>query len=158
MKSRFKSVAGILLAIVVPCFFITKLQQNCIDKWKKEALKNKGLFLLMQQWTNVKQEGKDLKSYFEKNNYKRIAVYGMSYVGQCLVKELKNSGIEIVYGIDRNAANLFSKIKVITMDDIFKDVDAIVITAISDFDNICDTLSAKIDCPFISIEDVVNEI
>ena len=158
MKSKYKVVAGILLGVAIPCFFITKLQQNCINRWKNEAERNRGLFLLMEQWINIKQEGKNLKSYFEKNNYKRIAVYGMSHVGLRLIKELKESGIEIVYGIDRNAANIYADIKLVTMDDDFEAVDAIVITPIDGFEDICDALSKKINCSFLSIEDIVNEI
>lgn len=158
MKNKFKTIIGILLGIGIPCFFITKIQQNCVNKWKKDAEKNRALFLLMNQWMYIKQNGKDLESYFKKNNYKRIAIYGMSYVGMRLVNELKHSDIDIVYGIDRNASNICTDIKLITVDDAFEDVDAIVITALSDFDDICDVLLTKINCPFISITDIVNEI
>lgn len=158
MKSKFKAAICILLGIAVPCYYITKLQQNCINKWKKDAEKNRGLFLLMNQWVNIKQKGKSLKSYFEKNNLKKIAVYGMSYVGMQLLNELKDSEIEVAYGIDRNADNINSDIKLITMDDDFEDVDAVVITTLTGFDEICDALSRKIDCYFISIEDILNEI
>ena len=158
MKNKFKVVICVLLGILLPCYFITKLQQDCINKWRKDAEKNRGLFLLMNQWTLIKQKGKNLKPYFEKNNYKKIAVYGMGYVGKRLLNELKDSEIEVAYGIDKNASSMSADIKLITMDDDFEEVDAVVITVLTDFDDICDALSRKINCPFISIEDIVNEI
>ena len=134
------------------------LQQKCINKWKKTAQKNRGLFRLMDQWTKIKQEGKHLDTYFIKNNYKNIAIYGMGYVGIRLVKELKESQVKIVYGIDRNADNIYSDIKVITMDEELSKVDAMVVTVIEDFDEVCELLSEKVDCAVIAIEDIINEI
>lgn len=157
MKSNYKALTGMLFGAGISCFLIAK-QQECINRWKSEAEKNRALFLLMDQWANIKQEGKNLEAYFERYHYKRIAVYGMSYAGMRLCKELKHSGIKIAYGIDRNAGNIYSDIKLITPNDKLEDVDAIVITAIAGFDDICDELSKKITCPFLSIEDILNEI
>lgn len=159
MKKKYKLLAvGFLLGIGIPFFFTTKFQQKCIDRWKKESDKNRGLFLLMDQWANIKQEGKNLEVYFVKNNYKKIAIYGMGYVGIRLVKELKYSEIEIAYGIDRNADTIYSDIKLITMDSSLEDVDAIVITTMEGYDEICEALSERVKCSFISIEDILNEI
>lgn len=158
MKKNYKTLIGILLCVSVSFLTGIKIQQRSVNMWKKDAQKNRALFLLMNQWMCEKQEGKNLKTYFEKNGYKKIAVYGMSYVGMRLVKELKDSGIEVAYGIDRNAENIYADVKVITMRNVFENVDAIVITTLTEFDNICRVLSEKLDCPFISIEDIVNEI
>lgn len=55
------------------------------------ADKHLALFLMMNEWVKVKQEGKDLASFFEREGYKEIAVYGMSYVGETLVDELEEA-------------------------------------------------------------------
>lgn len=52
------------------------------DKAKAMSDKHLALFLMMNQWVKAKQQGKNLSSYFEKNQYKKIAVYGMSYAGR----------------------------------------------------------------------------
>lgn len=44
-----------------------------------------------------------MKDYFLRNGYKKITIYGMRYVGETLLDELKNSEINVVYGIDKNA-------------------------------------------------------
>ncbi len=158
MKTRYQLIIGFLLGSGIASAFLLKLQQNCINKWKKLTLKNRGLFLLMTQWINIKQEGKKIENYFLKNKIKRIAIYGMSTVGICLAKELKKSNIEIAYGIDRNAANIYSEIKVVTMNESLINVDAVVVTVIDEFENIHEILSKKMDCPIIAIEDIINEI
>lgn len=142
----------------IPAFFLTKLQQGCIDQWKEQADKNQELFLVVDQWLSVRQDGKRLQEYFVKNNYHTIAIYGMEHLGRHLVKELRNTEVEIAYGIDTNCSNIHSDITVVTLKDDLLKVDAVVITALGAFDAIYETLSVKLDCPIIAIEDILNEI
>lgn len=158
MKNRYGLMACFLLGAGVASALMIRLQQGCINRWKSAAEKNRGIFLLMDQWIYIKQEGKNLADFFTKNKYKRLAIYGMGYVGKRLVKELKNSGVEIVYGIDRNAAGIHSEIKLLTVNDSLLNVDAVVATSIGEYDVICDALSGKLDCPVIAIEDIINEV
>ncbi len=156
MKKRY--IYMLLVSFGMASAFLIKLQQGCIDYWRKQANKNRGLFLLMDQWVCLKQDGRKIERYFIKNNLKRIAIYGMSYVGKRLSKELKCSEVEVIYGIDRNASNIYSEIELVTMDADLEDVDAIVVTSVDEYDSICSMLSQKISCPIIAIEDVVNEV
>lgn len=157
MGKRIKNL-GLIFGIMSLIYFIVHWQQKCIIRWKRQADKNKALFLVMKQWLNIKQKGKKMESFFLKNNYKRIAIYGMGDIGQCMVKELKGSAVKIEYGIDRNAENICSDIRVLTMNERFPDVDVFVITVVGEFDDISEALHKKIDCPTIAIEDIVNEI
>lgn len=127
---------------------------------KVQQMSNKHfeLFKMMNEWVRVKQEGKNLSSYFESNGYKKIAIYGMSYAGERLVDELKNSSVTIAYGIDQRADNLYAEVDIVTMDDKLEEVDAIVVTAITFFDEIEEKLVEKIDCPIISLEDILYEV
>jgi hypothetical protein len=120
--------------------------------------KHLALYKMMNQWVRVKQEGKNLASYFEKNGYKNIAVYGMSFAGETLLEELKDTDVKVAYGIDKNADSIYADVDVVSMDDDFKEVDAIVVTAITFFDEIEEELSEKVDCPIISLEDVLYEV
>ena len=56
------------------------------------------------------------------------------------MKELENSEIEIAYGIDRNAKTIRSNIKLLSMEDNFTEVDAVIVTIIKDFDLIYEKL------------------
>lgn len=149
----FSALAGVAVGTGITGYSMGKRMAE------KEQMSQKhlALFLLMNQWVKDKQEGKSLASYFEKNGYRKIAIYGMSYVGETLVEELKDSDIEIKYGIDKNAANLYSEIDVMTMDDDLEEVDAVVVTPVFFFDEIEEQLSAKFVCPIVSLEDIVYE-
>lgn len=147
-----------LLGTGMTSAFMLQLQQNCINKWKSSARKNRGLFLLMDQWVSIKQDGKRLENYFIKNNFRKIAIYGMGNVGKRIVKELKDSEIEILYGIDRSAESIYSEIKLVTINQTLEKVDAVVITLVDDFEDVYDKLSEKLKCSIIAIEDIINEI
>lgn len=120
--------------------------------------KHLALFKMMNQWVAVKQQGKNLAEYFEANGYKSIAIYGMSYAGESLVEELKDTGIEVKYGIDKNASNLYSAIDVYSMEDELESVDAVVVTPIFFFDEINEELNQKFDCPIVSLEDILYAV
>lgn len=130
---------------------------------KALADKHLALFLMMNQWVNIKQEGKNLSSYFERNGYKRIAIYGMSYAGCTLYDELLNSDIEIAYLIDQNVQKAMSLgkgfgAKFVSMDEPLEEVDAIVVTPITFFEEIYKNLRKKIECPIVSLEDIIDEV
>ena len=113
------------------------------------------LFLMMNVWVKVKQDGKNLVSFFEKNGYKKIAVYGMSHVGKNLLDELNGTSIQVAYGIDQNADEIYAEIEILSTEDDFEPVDAVVVSAITFFDEIKEKLSKKIKCPIISLKDIL---
>lgn len=158
MKKGTILVLSMLGGVVTGAGTVGKIQRNKIEKVKSMSEKHLELFLMMNQWVKVKQEGKNIASYLEKNGYKNIAIYGMSYAGETLVEELKDSNIEVKYGIDKNADSMYIDVDVLTIEDDLESVDAIVVTAITFFDEIEEKLSEKMDCPIISLEDILYEI
>lgn len=120
--------------------------------------KHLSLYLMMNQWVNIKQEGKNLSTYFLKNGYKRIAIYGMSYAGETLLKELKGTEVKVVYAIDKNAKNIYSNVNIVSLGDSLEEVDVVVITAITFLGEIENQLSKKLTCPLLSLEDILYEV
>ncbi len=155
---KMKLVLSMLLGGVTGGVITSKVKNEKIAKIENMSEKHLALFIMMNQWVKVKQEGKNLSSYFEKKEYKKIAVYGMSYAGETFVDELKNTGITIAYGIDKNADTIYSDIDIFTMEDSLEEVDAVVVTAVTFFDEIEEKLYEKLDCPIISLEDILYEV
>lgn len=158
MKKGVISILSALAGAAAGAGAVGKVSNDKTQKIKAMSDKHLALFLLMNQWVKVKQEGKNLSSYFEKNGYCKIAVYGMSYAGETLIDELKDTGVEVVYGIDKRSDSLYADVDIVSIDDSLDDVDAVVVTAITFFDEIEDKLSEKLDCPIISLEDVLCEV
>jgi len=136
---------------------ISRTLEDKINENKKMSDKHFELYLMMNQWVKVKQQRKNLSSYFIKNGYNRIAIYGMSYAGETLVEEFKGTDVNVVYGIDREADIIFSDIKVVSPDEFLEAVDAVVVTSIAYFKEISCGLQEKLECPIISLEDVLYE-
>lgn len=158
-----KPVISILSFVAGAVFGICAVKKVSLDKTKKMQLladKHLALFLMMNQWVRIKQEGRNLASYFEKNGYKKVAIYGMSYVGETLADELKAAGIVVAYGIDKRSDSIYveSDMDIVTIDEPLEKVDAIVVTAITFFDEIEKQISERIDCPILSLQDILHEV
>lgn len=158
MKRGIATIFSTVMGALVGAEIAAMQMYKGTKKQKEYADKHLALYLLMSQWVKVKQENKSIEEYCLKKGYREIAIYGMSYVGEALLNELSGSAIKIKYGIDRNAGGIFEDIPVITPDDQLSEVDAIIVTPITFFDEIEELLSQKTDCPIISIEDILYEI
>ncbi len=124
----------------------------------ERANKFKSYYNLLNQWLILKQEGKNLEQYFVDHDYQTIAIYGMGELGSRLCDELNGSSIEIAYAIDKNAEWTNSELKVCGIDDELQTVDAVVVTAVFAFDEIEEMLADKIECPIISLSEIVFEL
>lgn len=158
MKKGIISVLSALAGAMVGVGITGKISGDATNKARAMSEKHLALFLMMNQWVKVKQEGKNLASYFEQHGYQKIAVYGMSYAGEALLDELKDSEVKVAYGMDQNADSIYTDVDIVSADDDLEDVDAIVVTAITFFDEIEDKLSNKVSCPIISLEDILYEV
>lgn len=158
MKKGIISVLSALTGAVIGAGVTEKVKRESINKANHYGVKHLEMFLLMNQWVRIKQKGGNLASYFEKAGCKKIAIYGMGYVGETLIEELKGTDIEVAYGIDQKADSIFSDINVVSLDCCLDNVDAIVVTAIHFFDEIEEKLSEKVDCPILSLEDILYEM
>ena len=69
-----------------------------------------------------------------------------------------DTNVEVVYGIDKKADSIYLDKKILTVEDELEEVDVIVVTAITFFDEIEKTLKNKVECPIISLEDILYEI
>ena len=158
MKKGVVSAVSMIVGGMAGALATGKFAVNKVEEIQTLSDKHLVLFKMMNQWVRVKQDGKNLAEYFEKNGYAKIAIYGMSYTGETLVDELRDSNVTVAYGIDKNADLICSDVNIVTMDDILEPVDAVVVTAVTFFDEIEEQLSEKVECPIISLEDLLYEL
>ena len=158
MKKGVISILSAAMGVAFGAGAVGKMTSESVVRAKSMSEKHLALFLMMNQWVKVKQEGKNLADYFERNGYRKIAVYGMSYAGETLMDELKETDVVVAYGIDRNASSIYADVDVLSIEDDLESVDIVVVTAITFFDEIEDKLSVKIDCPIVSLKDILYEV
>ena len=155
MKKVYISILCVVAGVISGAYIVGK---NILKKLSEVRLisdKHLTLFILTVQWIKVKQQGKNVSDFLKEEGYENIAIYGMSYIGERLIDELKNTDINVVYGIDRNINFISSSIDLVSINDNLKTVDAIVVTAVTFFDEIYEEHTKKIDCPIISLEDIL---
>lgn len=157
-KTLLVTILGTVVGMIGGAIMVGKKAEGNIEKWKDMSDKHLSLFLLMNAWMKKKKEGKEIKLYFEKNNYQSIAVYGLSYVGERVLDELEESGVEVKYAIDKNADFVYTDLVVYKPEDKLPDVDVVVVTAVYFFEEINEMLSSKMRCPIVSLEDILHDI
>lgn len=119
-------------------------------------------FITMKRWLENRNKGKLFQDYFRECGYKKIAIYGAGDIGRLLYEEVKESDIEILYFVDRNAEGIraIDDIPVITLQDVsnMENVDVLVITPIGNYNEICRALINFIpEMATISIREAVYE-
>lgn len=115
-------------------------------------------FHILDKWLWLKNKKRSLITYFEDNEIKCIAIYGLGGIGRHLYEELRSQNITISYGIDQRAKDIQDlDLEVKTLDDKLPEVDAVVVTPVS-FYEIEKEIYKKMgkEIAVISIEDIVD--
>ena len=129
----------------------TKLDDNIPNK---NHIKFQKMFFVTLDWLKIKIQGIEISSFFKKNNYFNIAIYGMGYIGECLYHELQGSEIKIKYAIDRMAIDFEQELTIVRIEDELEEVDTIVLTILENDKKIIDTLKKKVNYPIITISEI----
>ncbi|GMO45492.1 MAG: hypothetical protein Ta2B_26520 [Termitinemataceae bacterium] len=103
-------------------------------------------YTTLYKWLQLTTNKKSISSFFFKNNLKRIAIYGVSGIGELLYAELKTAGIEPVCFVDKKAADYpsgYNGIPVIGINNIQSlknDIDAFAVSPVYYFLDILEDL------------------
>ena len=161
MRKQGCFIAVVCSAMAAGFLLGMRVSDRKADKKKDEnqqlAEKNRTQFFMMTQWLKVRQMGRSISAYLLERGYNRVAIYGMSYTGERVLFEFRNSGIEVAYGIDQRAGGVASEIDILLPDDDLPCVDAVIVSETFFFEEIKEKLSEKLSCPVISLEEVVYE-
>ena len=126
--------------------------QNDRDKFER-------YFHLLNHWMTARHHGHSVVDYLLHFGYKRIAIYGMGYLAAHIIDDIQGSDIEIAYGIDREICNSNAPLDdIYSPDDSLPVVDVVIVTPYTSFLEIKNDLSKKMDCPVISLENVIWSI
>lgn len=147
-------IVGAVAGGVATSSVFFKKMDGVTDRHKKIV----AYYHLFNQWLMIRQEGKTLAEYFERNHYKTVAIYGMKEFGERLYDELKDTDITVKYIIDKNVDGVYADVDIITPDDEMPPIDVIVVTATYFFDEIEGALGEKVDYPIVSLEDILYEV
>lgn len=110
---------------------------------------------VLNAWMKVKFQGKSFDSFFQKYGYKKVAIYGMGYLGERLLDELYQSNVEVVYGIEKDKKES-DRLRMYVLQEEWPQVDAIVVSVVHLFFGIKYELEQKTDIPILSLENIIE--
>lgn len=157
MKQK-KYLVLFLNFIIIGMFMITRCFSENLKVWQKVAKDYKQTKWLLNAWLKKMIDGKRVADYIDEKGYKKVAIYGMGDIGKLLLQDLKNSGLEVIYGIDRNAANISCEIPVFSVNQEREDVDLIIVTPFHYIDEIKGQLTKDSKAEIKAIDDILYSL
>ncbi len=158
-KNSFKIILleiMIFVSMFLYLYFCKTNKTKNINKLQERINILSDHFQLLNHWMEIKNEGKTLEPYFKEMKYFHIAIYGMAELANRLSEELEGTSIVVDYGIDWNVSCTSSRIKEVYFpEDNLPKTDAIIVTPYSSFDSIKAVLEKRVECPIISLEEVI---
>lgn len=86
---------------------------------------------MYDKWIALENEKGCLSTFLINKGYMKIAVYGIGIVGRQIISTLKNSEINVLAAIDRNANYIESNIPVTTIENFKTKVDLIIVSVVN---------------------------
>lgn len=94
--------------------------------------------------------------YVKKGASLGVAIYGKGFVGERLIKEFKENGVNLKYIIDKNSKHKYDPvIPIVSLEDDLEQVDLIIISLLTDIESIRNEIMSKINTKIVDIESIV---
>lgn len=148
-------MCGVILLLSILTILSSTLY-HMFGSLSKSMDNSQHLLFVMRKWDSRDEQQKNyLENKLRDKGYKKIAVYGCCIVGKRMERELENSDINIEYFIDKNRTETYKGIPVLHNTEALTQVDAIIVTVVSQYYAIRDDLQGKVRCPIIALEELL---
>lgn len=144
----FSYLIGVGIGVLGNRFFQGNRKEKEQNKWA-------AYYHVLNNWIKLKENGGSVEQRLKERGIKSISIYGMGDIGKHLVKDLENTGIEVKYAIDRSLFAI-SDIDVYEPESELPAVDAIIVTPVCEYEDICKNISKKTNAVILSAADVVS--
>ncbi|MDE7253384.1 MAG: glycosyltransferase [Acetatifactor sp.] len=139
-------------------YLMDKLKNK--NKQKMEELnetikKDNKILNLYERWLRLKDNNSGIYTFFQDNDFEKVAVYGMGSLGRSLCSELRSHNIDITYVIEQNSDRKNKDFTFYSIQDELPEADVIIITPITFYEEIAEQLAKKVKCPLLSFDDIV---
>lgn len=114
-------------------------------------------FNICDHWMELREKKKNVGSALQKKGIHSVAIQGMGRLGLHLLQELKESGINVKYVIDRKKEIMGLTLPVYTLDNELPQIDAVIVTAPSEYDEIAEQIKSRLDVQVVSIETLISD-
>ena len=125
---------------------------------EKELHKFRLFYHFLISWLYTRQDGKSIAQYLLKHGFSSVSIYGYAEIGQLLYRELSDSDVKVIEILDRRSLNVSSEVSVVKPEEGDISIDAVIVTAISSFDEIKNNLLRMKYRNIISLSDIVRDM
>lgn len=120
----------------------------------KAQISNKNLQYLLL----LDDAEKKILTFFNRQGWSRVAVYGVNGIGHIVIQRLLCSGVNICYGIDRNPNAKSDDIKIVQVEQIQPNIDVIIVTPEQEFVNIEQKISEYSSAEIVRLSSLIEEV
>lgn len=161
-KSQYAYLEGINYAKEHYVEFINQYsgheRNSQIDLLRKQVDRYRGYWVLLDKWLLLKERNVHFAQYFQRYRIEKIAIYGMGMMGRHLYEELKESDVEVCYGIDQQGQLLSNEILIYKPEDDWPKVDAVVVAVTYGYEELVSRLQLKHIGKVMLLNDVIGEL
>ena len=160
--TRLKMLCFGMGGAAIGASLVYKKMRNRLEKSEIGEIRQKAYYTLVLQW--LRNPEQDISRYFRRNNYKRIAIYGMGTLGELLYEKMEPAeDVKVTCFVEKNAdARYFTinHLPCLSVENVQEvNADVLVITPINAEAEIRKDLD-KYGCKvkIVSLKDVVNQM
>lgn len=138
--------------------FLIDEDKNRREKNKDDkAIKLQEMYIYTSRWLKNKILNYSVQGFFYNRNYYKIAIYGASYLGDCLYRELRDSKVEVVCFVDKSADIIWDyEVKIFRPEEELPEIDALIVTSIYYIEQIKEIYKNRLNCPIHSLKEVID--
>lgn len=127
-------------------------QQRYIDFLEKYRT----MFFIYDKWMSLESRKKCLSAYLYKQKVRKVAVYGMGYIGKQLVDRLKGTEVLVCGSIDRNAAFIDAGIPIVRFEEFDEKPELIIVTVLENTKKIVQDIEERIKVSVVTIQQLLE--
>jgi hypothetical protein len=153
---------GVVILVLLIFIKILLLEREI---FKREYKRNKTNADVLNEWLSAEIDGtaaENLTKYFTDRQYNTIAIYGFNVLCESFLARMRISSnhAQVKYVIDKNGKEILAAIPVCQPQELKHQgsVDVVVVALVGIFDEVKAELSEIVDCPIISLKEVIYEM
>lgn len=151
-------VVGIIITFIVAFglgFMVCKnIMQSELVKTKKYLNNAWKYQYFLINLSKLKTRGISVSDFVRNNNYKKVAIYGLSFLAEVVYEDLRHDDIDVVCFIDRNKEGDYDGVRIVKPDE-SANADLIIVCVAFGMPQIRHSLEKANDCDMYYIYDVI---
>lgn len=151
-------VVGIIIIFIVAFglgFMVCKnIMQSELVKTKRYLNNAWQYQYFLINLSKLRIRGVNVSDFVRNNNYKKVAIYGLSFLAEVVYEDLRHDDIDVVCFIDRNKEGDYDGVRIVKPDE-SAEADLIIVCVAFGMPQIRHSLEKANDCDMYYIYDVI---